>query len=70
MTEFETLRSWLSGQATERKLNEIARQTGVNRRTIQRIVNNANYSVNLTTYSLLKAYMDKAAHEAAEPIPA
>jgi plasmid maintenance system antidote protein VapI len=58
MTEFEMLRDWLARQAAERKLNEIARQTGVNRRTIQRIVNNENYSVTSTTSSALKRYMD------------
>lgn len=65
MTEFEIIRSWLTTQAAERKLNEIARQTGINRRTIQRIVNNDNYSVNLTTYSVLKARMDSIEQAAA-----
>jgi predicted transcriptional regulator len=60
MTEIEMLRDWLVRQAAERKLNEIARQTGVNRRTIQRIVNNDNYSVNSTTSSALRRYMDAA----------
>lgn len=63
MTEIEMLRDWLVQQAAARKLNEIARQTGVNRRTIQRIVNNDGYSVNSTTSSALKRYMDTAETE-------
>jgi plasmid maintenance system antidote protein VapI len=69
MTEFEMLRGWLVEQAAERKLNEIARRTGVNRRTIQRIVNNADYSVTSTTSSALKRYMD-APHVARAEQPA
>jgi DNA-binding LacI/PurR family transcriptional regulator len=65
MTEFETLRGWLSEQSGKRQLNEIARRTGVNRRTIQRIVNNDGYSVNLKTFSALKAEMEKAGSEVA-----
>jgi plasmid maintenance system antidote protein VapI len=64
MTEIEMLRDWLARQAAERKLNEIARQTGVNRRTIQRIVNNDKYSVTSTTSSALKRYMDTTEREA------
>lgn len=55
MNELRTLREWLASQAGERKLNEIARETGVSRRTIQRIVNDDGYSVNLKTFSTLDA---------------
>lgn len=63
MTEFEMIRSWLLIQATERKLNEIARQTGINRRTIQRIVNEPGYSVTSPTSAKLKHCMDSAAEQ-------
>jgi DNA-binding phage protein len=63
MTEFETLRDWLAEQSVKRQLNEIARRTGVNRRTIQRIVNNDGYSVNLKTFSALIAEKEKASSE-------
>lgn len=56
MTEIEMLREWLPAQMG--KLNEIARQTGVSRRTIQRIVNDDDYAVTSTTSSKLKKYMD------------
>lgn len=56
MSEFELLRSWLSEQSG--KLNEISRQTGISRRTIQRIVNKDCYSPSLSTYSTLKKRMD------------
>ena len=65
MTEFETLRGWLSEQSGKRQLNEIARRTGVNRRTIQRIVNNDGYSVRIETFEVLKAEMQKAEPEVA-----
>lgn len=58
MTEFEMIRGWLLIQATERKLNEVARQTGIHRRTIQRIVNEPDYSVKSPTSAKLKQCMD------------
>jgi plasmid maintenance system antidote protein VapI len=61
MTEFELLRDWLASQSG--KLNEIARHTGISRRTIQRIVNESTYSVNSTTSSTLKRYMDASKTE-------
>lgn len=63
MTEFEMIRTWLLIQATERKLNEIARQTGVNRRTIQRIVNKPDYAVTSPTSAKLKQCMDSSVVE-------
>lgn len=63
MTEFEMIRNWLLIQATERKLNEIARQTGINRRTIQRIVNEPAYSVTSPTSAKLKRCMDLASEQ-------
>lgn len=63
MTEFEMIRSWLLIQATERRLNEVARQTGVNRRTIQRIVNEPAYSVTSPTSAKLKRCMDESAEQ-------
>lgn len=56
MTEFEMIRGWLAAQSG--KLNEIARKTGVNRRTIQRIVNEPDYTVKSTTSAALKRHMD------------
>jgi hypothetical protein len=58
MTEIETLRAWLQTQMG--KLNQIANDTQVSRRTIQRIVNDNDYAVKSSTSSKLKKYMDRA----------
>ena len=58
MNELSVLRQWLNGQTG--RLNEIAKRTGISRRTIQRIVNDDEYSVHLSTYSILKSEMDRS----------
>jgi hypothetical protein len=54
MNEFRILREWLSQQS----LTPIAKVTGINRRTLQRIVTEDDYLVKVDKYLVLKAAMD------------
>lgn len=56
MNEFRTLREWLSTQS----LTPIAQETGINRRTLQRIVTEDDYLVKVDKYLVLKAAMDSS----------
>lgn len=55
MDELRTLREWLSKQA----LTPLAQETGLNRRTLQRIALE-NYNVRVDKYLILKAAMERS----------
>lgn len=62
MQEMQALRDWLGSQKGDHNLTSIAIRTGISRRTVQRIVNDTGYSVNLKTFSALRAEMEKQAN--------
>lgn len=62
MNEFKSLREWLSTQS----LTPVAQATGINRRTLQRIVTEGDYLVKVDKYLVLKNFMERS-REAKEP---
>ena len=55
----QALRDWLGSQKGDHNLTNIATRTGVSRLTVQRIVNDDGYSINMKTFSALKVEMDR-----------
>ncbi|KAA0089322.1 hypothetical protein CIW54_07595 [Paraburkholderia sp. T12-10] len=59
MNDLQRLRVWLCGLRDKRKLNALAEQIDVDRRTIQRIINREDYHPRFDTFQALKDVMDK-----------
>jgi len=59
MNDLQRLREWLCGLRDKRKLNALAEQIDVDRRTIQRIINREDYHPRFDTFQVLKDVMDK-----------
>ncbi|UWX68847.1 hypothetical protein [Burkholderia gladioli] len=62
MNELTPIRQWLL--SSRGRWSRIARQADLSTKTVQRIAHGHVASVNLTTYSKLKALMDGASIEA------
>lgn len=61
MNDLQRLCVWLCELRAKRSLNALAERTGVDRRTIQRILNKPDYHPRFDTFQVLKDAMDKQA---------